>query len=164
MRSTPSALFPSPCVWAIGPGAIFLTLTPTTYYVLLEGSKDFPTTSQPSPQAFIDAFAPFVEKGEPILSIQISSKLSGTYQSASLARSHFPEALIEVVDSFRSPGPGHDRPSLRRESGRGRPVRGSRRICPRSGGPGGDVHSRSTPSNTFIAGDASARRKPSWGP
>ena len=46
----------------------------------------------------------FVEKGEPILSIHISSKLSGTYQSACLARSHFPDALIEVVDSCQASG------------------------------------------------------------
>jgi DegV family protein with EDD domain len=64
-------------------------------------SKAFPTTFQPSPQDFIDAFTPFVEKSEPVLSIHISSKLSGTYQSAALARSHFPEARIEVVDSLQ---------------------------------------------------------------
>ena len=77
-------------------------IDPDAYYALLRESKDFPATSQPSPEDFIDAFAPFVEKGEPILSIQISSKLSGTYQSANLARSHFPEARIEVVDSLQA--------------------------------------------------------------
>ena len=77
-------------------------IDPDAYYALLRESKDFPATSQPSPENFIDAFAPFVEKGEPILSIQISSKLSGTYQSANLARSHFPEARIEVVDSLQA--------------------------------------------------------------
>lgn len=79
----------------------FFDIDPDAYYALLRGSKDFPATSQPSPEDFIDAFAPFVEKGEPILSIQISSKFSGTYQSAFLARSHFPEARIEVVDSLQ---------------------------------------------------------------
>ena len=80
----------------------FFDIDPDAYYALLRESKDFPATSQPSPEDFIDAFAPFVEKGEPILSIQISSKLSGTYQSANLARSHFPGARIEVVDSFQA--------------------------------------------------------------
>lgn len=80
----------------------FFDIDPDAYYALLRESKDFPATSQPSPEDFIDAFAPFVEKGEPILSIQISSKLSGTYQSAILARSHFPEARIEVVDSLQA--------------------------------------------------------------
>jgi len=80
----------------------FFDIDPDAYYALLRGSKDFPTTSQPSPEAFIDAFAPFVEKGEPILSIHISSKLSGTYQSANLARGRFPGARIEVVDSLQA--------------------------------------------------------------
>lgn len=80
----------------------FFDIDPDAYYALLRRSKDFPATSQPSPEDFIDAFAPFVEKGEPILSIQISSKLSGTYQSAILARSHFPEARIEVIDSLQA--------------------------------------------------------------
>ncbi len=80
----------------------FFDIDPDAYYALLRESKDFPTTSQPSPKDFIDAFTPFVEKGEPILSIQISSKLSGTYQSANLARSHFPGARIEVVDSLQA--------------------------------------------------------------
>lgn len=80
----------------------FFDIDPGAYYTLLRESKDFPATSQPSPRAFIDAFAPFVKKGEPILSIQISSKLSGTYQAANLARSHFPDARIEVVDSLQA--------------------------------------------------------------
>jgi DegV family protein with EDD domain len=69
------------------------------YYSLLATGTDFPRTSQPSPQDFINAYTPYVEKGEPILSIHISSGLSGTYQSASLARNHFPDAPIEVIDS-----------------------------------------------------------------
>ncbi len=80
----------------------FFDIDPDAYYALLRESKDFPATSQPSPEAFVDAFAPFVEKGEPILSIHISSKLSGTYQSAVLARSRFPGARIEVVDSLQA--------------------------------------------------------------
>ncbi len=80
----------------------FHDIAPDEYYTLLRKSKAFPTTSQPSPQDFINAFTPFAEKGEPVLSIHISSKLSGTYQSAALARSHFPEARIEVVDSLQA--------------------------------------------------------------
>ena len=80
----------------------FFDIDRDAYYALLRESKAFPATSQPPPEAFIDAFAPFVEKGEPILSIQISSKLSGTCQSALLARSRFPGARIEVVDSLQA--------------------------------------------------------------
>jgi len=82
----------------------FLDIDPDAYYVLLKESKDFPMTSQPSPQEIIDVYTPFVEKGEAILSIHVSSKLSGTYQSAVLAKNHFPEASIEVVDSRQVSG------------------------------------------------------------
>ncbi|MFH2012605.1 MAG: DegV family protein [Pseudomonadota bacterium] len=80
----------------------FHDIAPDEYYALLRKSKAFPTTSQPSPQDFINAFTPFAKKGEPVLSIHVSSKLSGTYQSATLAKSHFPEARIEVVDSLQA--------------------------------------------------------------
>ncbi len=77
----------------------FFDIEPDDYYATLRESTASPVTSQPSPQAFIDAYEPYATKGEPILSIHISSKLSGTYQSAFLARSHFPKAMIEVIDS-----------------------------------------------------------------
>jgi DegV family protein with EDD domain len=80
----------------------FYDIQPDEYYAMLRKSKAFPTTSQPSPQDFIEAFTPFTAKGEPVLSIHISSKLSGTYQSAVLAKSHFPQARIEVVDSLQA--------------------------------------------------------------
>ncbi|MBP1746864.1 MAG: degV family protein [Deltaproteobacteria bacterium] len=72
------------------------------YYELLRKSSAFPTTSQPTPQDFVNAYSPFVEKGEPILSVHLSSKLSGTFQSALLARSQFAGARIEVVDSLQA--------------------------------------------------------------
>jgi DegV family protein with EDD domain len=43
-------------------------------------------TSQPSPGAFVEAFREACEKGDPIVSVQASSRLSGTYQSACIAR------------------------------------------------------------------------------
>jgi DegV family protein with EDD domain len=80
----------------------FLDIQPDAFYTMLRTSSVIPTTSQPSPQDFIDAYAPYVAKGEPVLSIHLSSRLSGTFQSATLARTHFPEARIEVVDSFQA--------------------------------------------------------------
>ena len=77
----------------------YLDIEPDDYYALLRKSTASPTTSQPSPQAFIDAYGPHTTAGEPILSIHLSSKLSGTYQSATLARAHFPQGTIEVIDS-----------------------------------------------------------------
>jgi len=80
----------------------YYDVEPDEYYALLRKSSAFPTTSQPTPQDFVNAYTPFVEKGEPVLSIHLSSKLSGTFQSALLARSQFPEARIEVVDSLQA--------------------------------------------------------------
>jgi DegV family protein with EDD domain len=90
------------------------------YYSLLGSASGVPSTSQPSPQDFVNVFAPYVERGEPILSIHISSRLSGTYQSATLARSHFPDARIEVVDSRQaSLGLGQIILLLAEEAGKG---------------------------------------------
>lgn len=80
----------------------YYDVEPDEYYELLRKSSAFPTTSQPTPQDFVNAYSPFVEKGEPILSVHLSSKLSGTFQSALLARSQFAGARIEVVDSLQA--------------------------------------------------------------
>jgi len=80
----------------------FYDVEPDKYYELLRKSSEFPTTSQPTPQDFVNAYSLYVEKGEPILSIHLSSKLSGTFQSALLAKSQFPGAQIEVVDSLQA--------------------------------------------------------------
>jgi DegV family protein with EDD domain len=80
----------------------YYDVEPDEYYEILNRTSAFPTTSQPTPQDFVNAYSPFVEKGESILSIHLSSRLSGTFQSALLARSKFPEARIEVVDSLQA--------------------------------------------------------------
>lgn len=56
------------------------------YYKLLQSAKELPTTSQPSPAAFAEAYWELAaEDAEHIISIHISSELSGTYQSSVLA-------------------------------------------------------------------------------
>lgn len=79
-------------------------ITKEEYFGLLGGNKKlFPTTAQPSPQDYIDAYAPLLEGGMDIISLTISSKLSGTLGSASLAarlmEERFPDRKIAVVDS-----------------------------------------------------------------
>jgi fatty acid-binding protein DegV len=44
-----------------------------------------PTTSQPSPEAFANLYADCRAKGEQAVVLTVSSKLSGTYQSAHIA-------------------------------------------------------------------------------
>jgi DegV family protein with EDD domain len=74
------------------------------FYQKLAASKDLPRTSQPSPAAFQEAFQRLIDEGaDAILSIHLSSKLSGTYQSACTARDSLPEDMrkvpISVLDS-----------------------------------------------------------------
>ncbi|MGV8050299.1 MAG: DegV family protein [Anaerolineaceae bacterium] len=75
-------------------------LKPQAFYEKLSASKTIPTTSQPSTAAFSDTFAPLIEQGYDILCLPISSKISGTYLSASTAAKQFPENRIEVLDTL----------------------------------------------------------------
>ena len=68
------------------------------FYQRLAKSSALPTTSQPSANDFIQAYSELTQQGYPIFSIHISSKLSGTINSALAAREAFPKAQIEVVD------------------------------------------------------------------
>jgi len=74
-------------------------LTAEQFMDKLVKSKVHPRTSQPSPGEFVEMYRPFVEKGMDIVSMHLSSSLSGTYQSASIAKESFPNARIEVVDT-----------------------------------------------------------------
>jgi DegV family protein with EDD domain len=74
------------------------------FYSKLQSSKELPRSSQPSPASFQATFTRLIEEGaDSIISVHLSSKLSGTYQSACTARDTLPENLrkvpIEVVDS-----------------------------------------------------------------
>lgn len=52
------------------------------FYKLVEESKRIPKTSQPSPHQFVEFYRKVAQKGDTILSIHITAKLSGTYASA----------------------------------------------------------------------------------
>jgi DegV family protein with EDD domain len=69
------------------------------YQRLAKGGK-LPTTSQPSVADFIRVYRELAEQGHPILSIHISSKLSGTCASALAAKNALPHAQIEIVDAL----------------------------------------------------------------
>ena len=69
-----------------------------TFYEMLVKSEELPTTSQPTPAAFEEAYREAVEAGDEVVCITIASKLSGTYQSATIAADEFPGKVF-VVDS-----------------------------------------------------------------
>lgn len=70
-----------------------------TFYRKIEEMGIIPTTSQPATGRFVDVYRELTAGGHQILSIHITSKHSGTYQSAILARSMVPGARVEVFDS-----------------------------------------------------------------
>lgn len=67
------------------------------YEKLIEG-EELPTTSQIAPAAFEEAFQKAVDAGEAVVCVTLSSKLSGTYQSARIAAEGF-AGQVWVVDS-----------------------------------------------------------------
>jgi len=52
------------------------------FYKLVEETKKIPKTSQPSPHQFMEFYKKIAKPGDTILSIHVTSKLSGTYASA----------------------------------------------------------------------------------
>ncbi|MDX9865251.1 MAG: DegV family protein [Anaerolineaceae bacterium] len=69
------------------------------FYEMLAETESLPSTSQPSPAEFAEVYRKLAKKEPDILSIHISSALSGTYNSAKLAAEMVPEANITLVDS-----------------------------------------------------------------
>ncbi|MCL2679663.1 MAG: DegV family protein [Dehalococcoidia bacterium] len=63
-----------------------IDLTPEEFYKKLAASKNLPTTSQPSPYDFEKAFKEAQECGNQVIAICLSDKISGTCQSARIAK------------------------------------------------------------------------------
>lgn len=73
-------------------------MTHTQFYEKLIESDVLPTTCQIPPADFEDAYKPILAAGDDIVVITLSSKLSGTYQSAVIAAMDYPGRVF-VVDS-----------------------------------------------------------------
>lgn len=73
------------------------------YQQMVDRKGVYPKSSLPSTQDYVDAFLPFVKEGLPIICICITTKFSGSMQSALNARSllleDYPKAEITVIDS-----------------------------------------------------------------
>ncbi len=74
------------------------------FYAMLPTAKHHPTTSQPSAGDFAATFQPLLDAGHEIVSIHLSSKLSGTYASANTAKTQIEEKAgkalpISIVDT-----------------------------------------------------------------
>jgi DegV family protein with EDD domain len=69
------------------------------FYRKIDELGIIPTSSQPSPAWFERYYREYHDQGYEILVITVTAKHSGTYDSASLAKSMVPEATVEVFDS-----------------------------------------------------------------
>lgn len=74
-------------------------ITLDTFYKKLRAAKELPTTTQVNPHAFEQLFRPAMEAGDEVLVLCLSSKLSGTYQSACIAAELFPQERIAIIDT-----------------------------------------------------------------
>lgn len=76
-----------------------VTINHSEFYQKMAQSKDLPTTSQPSPDAFARVFEAAKNAGEELVVLCVSSGLSGTCQSAMIAAQDYPENVY-VVDTM----------------------------------------------------------------
>ena len=75
-----------------------ITIDSRTFYEKLIESDVLPTTSQASPYDFEETFRQAVASGDQVVCLTVSSRLSGTYQSACIAAEEF-SGQVFVVDS-----------------------------------------------------------------
>ena len=75
-----------------------VTINYKEFYEKLVESDVLPTTSQPNPAAFVQAYKEVVETGDTAVVLTVASKLSGTYQSAMIAAEDY-EDKIYIVDT-----------------------------------------------------------------
>jgi len=74
-----------------------VNLTSAEFYRWVKDHGQIPKTSQPTPQQYIQVYKAIAKPGEPILSIHLTSKLSGTYESAVMASRELAEEGYLVI-------------------------------------------------------------------
>jgi DegV family protein with EDD domain len=77
----------------------WVDMTPESFYRRLAGTSATPTTSQPSPEAFATTYRELLDGGyRHVFSLHLSSRVSGTVQSAQIAAEDF-DGRVTVVDT-----------------------------------------------------------------
>jgi len=80
-------------------------LTPDEFYNRLEAMRpEIPTTAQPSSGMFADLYHKMAETSKNIISVHISSGLSGTFNSARLGAEQVKNAVVNVFDTMTLSG------------------------------------------------------------
>lgn len=77
----------------------YVEITPAEFYARLAVAPNLPTTSQPTPGDFAVVYDELAQSYERILSLQISSTLSGTFASAEAAAAMSGREKVRVIDS-----------------------------------------------------------------
>ena len=90
---------PSVIIWGSETQRDGVDIQPTEFYKRLATSKDTPTTSQPTPAAFVEKFEELKTKGySDVLGVYVSAKFSGTIASAEAAKQQVSGINIANVD------------------------------------------------------------------
>ena len=76
-----------------------VTMSREQFWEKLFISKELPSTNQANPHEFVKVFQPYLEQDYTILYVGLSSQLSGTLQSANLAKEILKSSRIHVFDS-----------------------------------------------------------------
>lgn len=74
-------------------------ITKREFYQKLKTSKKLPTTAQPTPADFKAVYENLLKFYDYIISIHISKKMSGTADSAEIAKKELEQDRIEIIDS-----------------------------------------------------------------
>ena len=70
------------------------------FYRRLQADGRTPTTAQPTPSDFYEVYSDLIDQGDQIISIHVSSKLSGTLNSAEQAKTSLDDSsAVEIIDS-----------------------------------------------------------------
>ena len=75
-------------------------ITLQEYLYKMKNSAEFPTTTQVNPHRFSECYKKYLDEGYKIVSIHLSSKMSGTYQSACVAKNMLETEDIIIIDSY----------------------------------------------------------------
>ena len=94
IRIIPQVLIMGTKTWRDG-----VDIDPPAFYELLQTSPDFPASSQPSVADFREAFEELAKDADGIAAILVSDELSGTINSARMAKESLPDVPIEIVDT-----------------------------------------------------------------
>lgn len=79
-----------------------IDLTPTDFYKKLTECEDLPSTSQPSPKEYFNYIEQAKKDNETLILILLSSQISGTYQSACMAKELAEYDNVYIIDSLNA--------------------------------------------------------------